>query len=277
MRSAIEKHSYSKVSILPHLDGAPTISLVPRASPWRKASKLLIKKTKPIEPEPSQAALKSLRTPPLPTPVASPTLLLVDERLKLHAHPDGRRHPECPERLVRVREALETSGLLARCKVMACGDSPSDAELRAVHSPFYLQRLTALQKAPRERIEAEALQYDSIFMNEHSVHCAMLAAGGVLSMARQIHSGAARNGMALVRPAGHHADANGPSGFCLLNSLAVSAKQLLSEGCERIMIVDWDIHHGDGTQKVPQAPFHLHLAIPYVARLMTIAAAIGLS
>mmetsp|Transcript_18345 Transcript_18345/g.43894 ORF Transcript_18345/g.43894 Transcript_18345/m.43894 type:complete len:261 (+) Transcript_18345:1-783(+) len=78
----------------------------------------------------------------------------------------------------------------------------------------------------------------------------MLAAGGVLSMARKIYHGEARNGMALVRPAGHHADAHSPSGFCLLNSLAVSAKQLLSEGCERVMIVDWDVHHGDGTQKI---------------------------
>ena len=187
-----------------------------------------------------------------PERASKPTVLLTDDRLRQHSHPQ-RRHSECPERLSRTLEFLEQSGLVSRCEGLTC-EEPSEKELCAVHSPFYLQRLKSLRTAPRERLIEEAAQYDSVYLNEHSIECAMLAAGGVLKLARQIWSGSAQNGIALVRPAGHHAGVHNPSGFCLINSVAVAAKQLLCEGCERVMIVDWDIHHGDGTQKVNLRP-----------------------
>ena len=221
----------------------------PIITPMRRSLTLLSKKTE------KKRKLSQIQAPPLTErlqveqAVITPmTTLLVDDRLRQHAHPE-RRHSECPERIGQTLTHLEQCGLVSRCEVTAC-EEPNEEELCAVHSPFYIQRLRALRGASRERLIEEAMQYDSLYMNEHSVQCALLAAGGVLKIARQIWSGTSRNGMALVRPAGHHANAHTPSGFCLVNSIAVTARQLVREGCERVMIIDWDIHHGDGTQKI---------------------------
>lgn len=149
-----------------------------------------------------------------------------------------------------MRDALEESGLLGRCRVIACDTEATDDALSLVHSPHYVRRLRSLERASAERLCDEAEQYTDMFLNEHSVACARLAAGGVCRMADALWAGTMHNGLALVRPAGHHAGVHGPSGFCLVNNLAVAARQLLARGCDRVMIVDWDVHHGDGTQEV---------------------------
>ena len=179
---------------------------------------------------------------------AKGTWLLHDPRLERHAHPH-RRHAECPERIRVIFAALERAGLAARCRVIACRDEASDEVLGLVHSCHYLQRLKTLRRADGARLQAEAEQFDDVFLNEHSIACARLAADGVVRMAEALWAGSMHNGLALVRPAGHHAGKFGPSGFCLLNSVAVAARRLLAQGCQRVLIVDWDVHHGDGTQQ----------------------------
>ena len=176
------------------------------------------------------------------------TWLLHDPRLERHAHPH-RRHAECPERIRVIFAALERAGLAARCRVIACRDEASDEVLGLVHSCHYLQRLKTLRRADGARLQSEAEQFDDVFLNEHSIACARLAADGIVRMAEALWAGSMHNGLALVRPAGHHAGTFGPSGFCLLNSVAVAARQLLAQGCQRVLIVDWDVHHGDGTQQ----------------------------
>ena len=180
------------------------------------------------------------------------TWLLHDPRLERHSHPH-RRHAECPEQIRVIFAALERAGLAARCRVVGCRDEASDEVLGLVHSCHYLQRLKALRRADGVRLQAEAEQFDDVFLNEHSVACARLAADGVIRMAEALWAGSMHNGLALVRPAGHHAGRFGPSGFCLLNSVAVAARRLLAQGCQRVLIVDWDVHHGDGTQQAQRS------------------------
>jgi acetoin utilization deacetylase AcuC-like enzyme len=181
------------------------------------------------------------------------TWLLIDPLLQRHKHPH-RRHSECPERIACMQAALEEAGLAARCSVITCQNEASDEALALVHSTHYVRRLNALRKADAQRLQDEAEQYEDIYLNEHSIGCARLAAGGVLRMAEALWAGTMHNGLALVRPAGHHAGVHGPSGFCLLNNVAVAARQLVQQGCRRVLIVDWDVHHGDGTQQAPPPP-----------------------
>lgn len=156
---------------------------------------------------------------------------------------------ECPERLEVIIHALEKHGLMQRCTKLPCCSEAPDSLLSLVHSPFYVQRLHSLRHASAERLEDENAQHDSVFFNEHSVRCALRAAGGVSQLASQVFSNSLRNGFCLVRPAGHHAGFAHASGFCLLNNVAIAARSLLEQGCKRVMVLDWDIHHGDGTQQ----------------------------
>ena len=79
---------------------------------------------------------------------------------------------------------------------------------------------------------------------------ALLSAGSVCELTQQVLSGKIQNGFAIVRPPGHHAEAALPSGFCFFNNVAIAAQQARVRGLERILIVDWDIHHGNGTQSM---------------------------
>lgn len=98
-------------------------------------------------------------------------------------------------------------------------------------------------------IEKFAAQHESLYLNGKSMESARCAAGGVLELVEQVMSGKARNGMALVRPPGHHAEAHTAMGFCVFNTCAIAAAHARkSLNCRRVLIVDWDIHHGNGIQ-----------------------------
>jgi len=161
-----------------------------------------------------------------------------DLRFRDHRPPAG--HPERPERLEAVHRALapRAEGLLP------VGPRPAtDEELLRVHTPEHLDSLTrACREAPA------GLDPDT-FVSAESLAVARLAAGSTVELARRVARDELRTGLAAVRPPGHHAEAARPMGFCLLNHVAVAARALQQgEGLERIAIVDWDVHHGNGTQ-----------------------------
>ena len=94
-------------------------------------------------------------------------------------------------------------------------------------------------------LEGWVNQRESLYLNGHSLDAARCAAGGVLELVEEVVGGRARNGMALVRPPGHHAEAHAAMGFCVFNTVAVAAQYARTHlGCRRVLIVDWDIHHG---------------------------------
>lgn len=168
------------------------------------------------------------------------TLALVDDPLFCeHLAPAG--HPERPERLHAARAAIAHSDLSMRRLDLATRPASID-ELARIHAPSYLEALGQLAG------QAGYLDEDT-FYSEASVSAAWAAAGAALVMTGALLERRAEFGLALVRPPGHHARPTGAMGFCLLNNVAVAAAQARAAGLSRVAIVDFDVHHGNGTQE----------------------------
>jgi acetoin utilization deacetylase AcuC-like enzyme len=164
--------------------------------------------------------------------------IVEDIRYRSHRGPEG--HPERPERLVAIGEAIDR--FRARVSVVTPRAAELDEILR-VHDRRMIESLAATRGQPLGRIDADTYHAPSSF----DVAC--LAAGGTLDLARSVLRGEADCGLAAIRPPGHHAEAKRAMGFCLFNNVAVAARALQAEeGAPRILILDWDVHHGNGTQ-----------------------------
>jgi len=170
-------------------------------------------------------------------------------------------HPENRARLERVMQTLADEGLLARMAPVA--PQPVDLDLLArVHRQSYIAALKGFAESGGGHIDADT------YVAPRSYDAALLAAGGAVELVRAVLAGRARNGIALVRPPGHHATRARGMGFCLLNNVAVAAMAALMEsGVSRVLIVDWDVHHGNGTQDIfydsPQVLFFSTHQFPY--------------
>ena len=162
---------------------------------------------------------------------------------------DGHRamepHPERPERLVAARRGLR-AGLPAERALRIATRPVDDEEALRVHSEPYLTRLRDQLQSGRGWGHIDA---DTFFCPE-TEEAAWLAAGGAVELSRAIVEGRARRGIALLRPPGHHARPSQAMGFCLLNNIAIAAADALARGLSRVAIVDWDVHHGNGTQDI---------------------------
>jgi acetoin utilization deacetylase AcuC-like enzyme len=160
-------------------------------------------------------------------------------------HLTGRRHPERPERFDAVMDALRQTGSLDRMLLLD-PRSATEEELLLCHTPAYL-------RAARHDVEAgyRQLSTGDTDIDARSWDVAMRAAGGALSAVDAVVTGRARNAFCVVRPPGHHANASRGMGFCLLNNIALAARYAQRHhGIERALIVDWDVHHGNGTQDI---------------------------
>ena len=167
------------------------------------------------------------------------TLILFDEAMVLHDM--GAGHPERPERLRAVVDRLRDEHPLPGTRWEKPRLAPR-AALERVHDLSYLDRLDGL------RGYAARLDPDTS-TSPGSIEAMYLAAGAAIDAVTAVVRGDASNALALVRPPGHHAEAGRARGFCLVNNVAVAAEYARAElGCERVLIVDWDVHHGNGTQ-----------------------------
>ena len=172
-----------------------------------------------------------------------PIGLVVDSRFE--GHITGPGHPERPERLAGLRESLERSGLTARCSEVP-PLSAGDDLLALVHDRSHVRRVEAACRDGEGIIDS----LDTAICPE-SAAIARLAAGSVVSLCRGVAQGVLSAGFAAVRPPGHHAERDLAMGFCLFNSVAVAARSLIAEGrARRVLIVNWDVHHGNGTQHI---------------------------
>lgn len=160
-------------------------------------------------------------------------------------HDTGRYHPECPERLRAVLTALDRTGLRGELVPVKPRDA-GPAWLSLVHSPEHIAHVSAAGKMAATG--TVALDPDTA-VSKGSVPAALKAAGGVLAAVDQVMAGKLDNAFCLVRPPGHHAEPGRAMGFCLYNSVAIAARYLQRRhGMKRVLIVDWDVHHGNGTQ-----------------------------
>lgn len=152
------------------------------------------------------------------------------------------RHPERPERTQRVVRHLTDKGLVQRC-VRPEWKAATDDQLKRIHCPDYVQAL-------RTRCEAGGGQLDpDTVASRQSYTAARLASGAACDAVRRVLAGEDRHALCIHRPPGHHALRDRAMGFCLFNHVAVAARSAVDEhGLKRVLVIDWDVHHGNGTQ-----------------------------
>lgn len=170
-------------------------------------------------------------------------------------HDVGADHPECPQRLGAILDRLIASGLDAHIEMR---DAPlaTDAQILRAHSAHYLAELRAA--APESGLRH--LDADTA-MGPHTLQAALRAAGAGVLATDLVMAGEVENAFCAVRPPGHHAARGRAMGFCLLNNIAIAALHALeAHGLERVAIVDFDVHHGNGTQDIFRADARVMVA-----------------
>jgi acetoin utilization deacetylase AcuC-like enzyme len=169
--------------------------------------------------------------------------LLADAGMGEHNAPG---HPERPERLDAVAAGVADGAHRAGLRLdRPTFDPASDEELERIHAPWYVAALGDAAKRGGGWLDADT------YLGPSSMTAARLAAGATIAAARLAAAGEALVAFAVVRPPGHHAARERPAGFCLLNNVALAVAALRAEGfASRLAIVDWDVHHGDGTQEI---------------------------
>ena len=151
-------------------------------------------------------------------------------------------HPESPERLRAIYQMLEEKEMKGHFELVKPREATRE-ELLAIHSPDYIDLVASTAGKSHYRLDMDTSTCAK------SYEAAILAAGGLMELIKAVMEGKLDNGFALVRPPGHHAERNRAMGFCLFNNVAIGAKYAIKNfSLERILIVDWDVHHGNGTQ-----------------------------
>lgn len=165
------------------------------------------------------------------------------EDLRYIRHGVGFTHPETPERLIAIYEMLDNPDMAWKF-VQIDARHATREELMQVHRPSFIDFI-----AQTSGKSMTILDSDTVATAE-TYDAARLAAGGLINAVDSVMSGEADNAFALVRPPGHHAHAASAAGFCIFNNIAVGARHAMARwGLERILIADWDLHHGNGTQE----------------------------
>lgn len=167
---------------------------------------------------------------------------------KCHAHDMGAGHPECPQRLAAIEDQLLMSGVM---NVLHAFEVPlvDEVDILRAHEQTHWTRLQALGAQARSDNGVVTVDEDTA-MNPDSLEAAQRAAGAAVAAVDAVLAGDCRSAFCAVRPPGHHATASQAMGFCLLNNVAIAAKHALASGLTRVAIVDFDVHHGNGTEDI---------------------------
>lgn len=167
------------------------------------------------------------------------------------SHPDclkhamGPYHPESPQRLIAIENALSVAGLLSRLRRF---DAPLAAreQLARVHKPDYIESI--FQASP---VSGMMMLDADTAMNPFTLNAALRAAGAVVLATDLVLTGEVNNAFCAIRPPGHHAESDRAMGFCLFNNIAVGAAYAIAHHClQRVAILDFDVHHGNGSEEI---------------------------
>ncbi|XP_072222658.1 histone deacetylase 6 isoform X2 [Leuresthes tenuis] len=193
----------------------------------------------------------SVKTDPAPS-VSRATALVYDERMMEHVNMWDRHHPEQPQRISKIFSRHQHLGLVDRCQQIPARLA-TEEELAMCHSVQHVDHIKATAAMKLRDLHRLGEEFNSIFINNQSFQAAQLAAGGCFNAVDKILDGKVSNGVAIVRPPGHHAERDSPCGFCLFNTAALSARhaqKVSHDPLLRVLILDWDVHHGNGTQHI---------------------------
>jgi acetoin utilization deacetylase AcuC-like enzyme len=153
-------------------------------------------------------------------------------------------HPESPERLRAIYQMLEEEQMRGLWLEEVIPRPATREELETIHAPTYIDLIASTAGKTCVRLDGDTST------SARSYEAALLAAGGLLELIKTVVEGQLDNGFALVRPPGHHAERDRAMGFCLFNNVAIGAQYAIRKySLERILVMDWDVHHGNGTQK----------------------------
>ncbi|MGI4953740.1 MAG: histone deacetylase family protein [Janthinobacterium lividum] len=163
------------------------------------------------------------------------------------AHDTGPGHPECADRVRAVLQALEHPDFVPLLREQA--PPATRAQLELAHPPAYVEAMLAVRPDPGEYIQIDG----DTLLSHGSPDAILRAAGGAVAAVNAVMEGWARAAFVAMRPPGHHAERSTPMGFCVFNNAAVAAYHARARwGLRRIAVVDFDVHHGNGTQDIFQ-------------------------
>ncbi|XP_017050819.1 histone deacetylase 6 isoform X3 [Drosophila ficusphila] len=182
--------------------------------------------------------------------VRKPTALIYDESMSQHCCLWDKEHYECPERFTRVLERCRELNLAERCLELPSRSATKEEILR-LHSEEHFDRLKQTSGVrDDERMEELSSRYDSVYIHPSTFELSLLATGSTIELVDHLVAGKAQNGMAIIRPPGHHAMKAEFNGYCFFNNVALAAQHALDvHKLQRILVIDYDVHHGQGTQR----------------------------
>lgn len=155
---------------------------------------------------------------------------------------------ENPDRWLSVFARCQSLGLIQRCSRIPSRPATRQ-ELELCHSPDLLEILESTATMDTDQLKAASSQYDCLYIHPDTWQAALLSAGGAVDLVKAVVAGEMKNGMGILRPPGHHATREEACGYCYVNNVAIAARVALSQGVGKVLIVDWDVHHGQGTQR----------------------------
>lgn len=188
------------------------------------------------------------------------TGLVYSHDMLLHRCAWDPQHIESPARLERIMARCSELGLVSRCRTLPPREARDD-ELLLFHDQQFVDTLGRSRTCSLEESEVLCRGLDSVFLCPETDRAARLSTGGAVDLVLEVLAGRLHNGMGLVRPPGHHAMAATPCGFCGFNNVVIAARSALKAGLSKVLIVDFDLHHGQGTQQ----PFYSDPRVLYMS------------
>lgn len=237
---------------------------------------LTLPESTPEESSTKSSSSTESSAPPSGRKAYLPTGLCYDDRMKLHANADwsgNPHHPEDPRRIEAIMKTFRDAGLVApystselvellkmspqRYMWRIAAREATEAEVCTAHTASHYQWVYNLSTMSSEQLRELTRELDSgrksLYVGNLTYQAALISAGGAIETCKNVVEGKVKNAIAVIRPPGHHAEHNEPMGFCLFNNVPIAVKVCQAdypELCRKVLILDWDVHHGNGIQNI---------------------------